>query len=163
MTPIYSANPTPRFTPVSSAYTEWPHFLENLNLKLKYFGALCAHFQHILTSLWWNNSILVYKRYFWMSVIGNFELSHRKSPRFLLGPHERPPFFPHFYTNRPLLSPTGRAYSEHLGLRHFGQKNLAQARNNPWVNSFFLYPEVKANDTLQFLLKVKDIFFFEMH
>ncbi len=59
-----------------------------------------------------------------MSAIGNFELSHTKTPHLLLmQPTPNDTLF------SIVLMGWGQACSEQLDLPHFGQTNLALARN----------------------------------
>ncbi len=127
MTPS-GANPTTRFAPVSGAWHQMtipPIYLTILSINFFFnFGALHTHFN----TFWQFNGNIDQFWVPWMSVIGNVELYHTKSPHFWLGPHRITPFRISIPTD-PYWWGGGQACSEHLALPHFCQNNLALARN----------------------------------
>ena len=143
MTSLIWANPTPRFTPVSESTPNDPIF-DNSNIELKMLTRFARIVNtHILTVLWKSKSTLGVWKLFWISMIGNCELSYTKSPRFWLCPDRMTralflristPIEPYFRnpigtaTNRPTLisffecpAGCGQAYFEHWPFRIFNK------------------------------------------
>ncbi len=68
MTPLFWTNPTPHFTPVSAAYTKWPNFLDNLNLKnLARFARILTRFDNFMVELINLFGTVNVTQKFWMS------------------------------------------------------------------------------------------------